>query len=465
MTDPTVLGMTHSTCPTCGELVPARVEERRGCVHFRKLCAEHGESSALVWSDVESYLAHQRVVKPAWVPRAHAGDDASPCPDGCGSCSRHEQHLCMPIVEITSRCDMACPVCLVDAGGRGRDMSLDDFGAVLDRLIAAEGQIDVLNLSGGEPTIHPRFMDIVDAAVGRPEIVRVSVSTNGTRLLDDRALLRDLKARDVVVSLQFDGTSDDIYKALRGRPLADEKTRALEALADTDITTSLTMTAARGVNDGEFGAVLDVLFSRPNVVSLMVQPVSFAGRARSMDAGAMRMTIPDVLDALGRAGNAFVSADDFAPLPCSHPLCFALSYYLIHDSGEATALSRIAPVSTMLDTIANRTVFGLDAGEQERLRELVYELWSGPAAALPEGEAVLSTVRRLLRDLSCPCSRFDPRRTFTVAERHLKSIFIHAFQDGDTFDLARARRCCNGYPQPDGRIVPACVMNCLGRRP
>jgi hypothetical protein len=240
--------------------------------------------------------------------------------------------------------------------------------------------------------------------------------------------------------------------------------RTLDALTEADVTTSLTMTVARGVNDDQFGAVLDVLFSRSNVVSLMVQPVSFSGRAGSMDADRMRMTIPDVLSALGHAGNALVREEDFAPLPCSHPLCFALSYYLVHDSGDATALSRIAPVSTMLDTIANRTVFGLDAGEHERLRELIYELWSGPVAAVPEGEAVLSTLRRLLRDLSCPCSRFDPRKTFAMAERRLKSIFVHAFQDRDTFDLARARRCCNGYPQPDGKIVPACVMNCMGRR-
>jgi 7,8-dihydro-6-hydroxymethylpterin dimethyltransferase len=46
----------------------------------------------------------------------------------------------------------------------------------------------------------------------------------------------------------------------------------------------------------------------------------------------------------------------------------------------------------------------------------------------------------------------------------VKSIFIHAFQDADTFDLARVRRCCNAYAQPDGKLIPACVHNVLGRR-
>ena len=53
---------------------------------------------------------------------------------------------------------------------------------------------------------------------------------------------------------------------------------------------------------------------------------------------------------------------------------------------------------------------------------------------------------------------------FTLFERRVKSVFIHAFQDAETFDLARVRRCCQAYPQPDGSLVPACVRNVL-RRP
>ena len=116
----------------------------------------------------------------------------------------------------------------------------------------------------------------------------------------------------------------------------------------------------------------------------------------------------------------------------------------------------------MMDCLANRTIFGLDEEEHDNLKDMIYELWSGPAGSAPDTEAVVATLRKILDELSC-CG-FDPRRAFTIAERRIKSIFIHAFQDADTFDLARARRCCNVYPQPDGKLIPACVHNVLRRK-
>jgi hypothetical protein len=114
-----------------------------------------------------------------------------------------------------------------------------------------------------------------------------------------------------------------------------------------------------------------------------------------------------------------------------------------------------------MDSLANRTVFGLDSEEQENLKDMIYEIWSGPAGTAPDSEAVMETLRRILDEMSCSC--FDPRKAFTIAERHIKSIFIHAFQDAETFDLSRVRRCCQAYPQPDGKLIPACVHNVLGR--
>jgi hypothetical protein len=127
-----LLGVTQSVCGTCRSLVPARVESDGRDVFFRKFCPAHGETRVLVRACVDEYIASQRFVKPAWSPLEFAGDSQAPCPDGCGFCDRHEQHLCMPIVEITSRCNLDCPVCLVDAG-KAWDMPLDEFRVLLDR--------------------------------------------------------------------------------------------------------------------------------------------------------------------------------------------------------------------------------------------------------------------------------------------------------------------------------------------
>ncbi len=454
------LGMTHSACGLCRRIVPAKVVTDGRDVYFEKFCRTHGQSKALVYRDVDNYLRTQRYVKPAWMPREHAGASGAACPDGCGLCDRHEQHLCLPIVEITSRCDLSCPICIADAGRRW-DMTVEQFAALMDTLVRAERQIDVLNLSGGEPLLHPDLLRIVDEALARPQIVRVSISTNGLELLRRPELLQQLRRRNVVVSLQFDGFDDRVYEVLRGRRLLNEKNEILARLAEASISTSLTITVAGGVNEDQFPEILRYFFLQSHIVCLTIQPVALAGRATRAGGGINRLTIPDVLKSLDTAGDPRVRAADFAPLPCSDPRCFCLAYYLMLDDGGTVSLNRLTDASRLMDMLANRTVFGLDGEEQDRLKDLVYELWSGPAGSAPDGEAVMRTLRRIMDAVgACGC---EPRAAFTLAERHIKSIFIHAFQDADTFDLSRVRRCCQAYPQPDGKLIPACVHNVLTR--
>ena len=153
------------------------------------------------------------------------------------------------------------------------------------------------------------------------------------------------------------------------------------------------------------------------------------------------------------------------PLPCGHPLCFSLAFYIMLDgagpNGGTVSLTRLIDASQWLDMLANRTVFGLDEEEHQRMKDMIYDLWSGPAGTAPDSEAVIKTLRGVLDEMAT--QQFDPRRAFAITERRVKSIFIHAFQDGETFDLARVRRCCNAYPLPDGTLVPACVHNVLRR--
>lgn len=457
------LGITQSVCPTCRSIVPAKVEVDNDSVFFRKFCRQHGQSRSVVRRGLNEYLSAHRYVKPAWRPRESAGDDTRPCPKGCGFCSRHEQHVCMPIIEITSRCNMACPICIADAG-KCWDLSVDRFRAVLDALLRAEGQVDVLNLSGGEPLIHPDILEIVDAAAGREDIVRVSISTNGRELLRRPGLLESLARRNVVISLQFDGFDDDAYRLLRAEPLAAEKRDVLAALEEADVSTSLTMTLAGGVNEAELPAAVAHLFEHDHVVSLMIQPMALAGRAVHLAGRVQRVTIPDAIRLLGACGHPAVHGEDFVPLPCSHPLCFSLAFYLRLADGGAVSIGQMLNAPKLLDSITNRGLFGLDGEEFDRLRERVYDLWSGPAGSAPDTEAVMKTLSAVMREAANGRDGFDARKAFCLAERHINSIFIHAFQDADTFDLARVRRCCNAYPQPDGSLIPACVHNVIGRR-
>ncbi len=454
------LGVTQSTCNTCRRIVATKIVTDGLYVYFQKFCPVHGDSQNLVHKDLSVYLETQRYVKPAWIPREFSGKSEKPCPQGCGFCKRHEQHLCLPIIEITSKCNLTCPICIVDAG-RKWEMSVEEFRTVIDRLIRAEKQVDVLNISGGEPLIHSRVLEIIDEALSRPEIVRVSVSTNGLALLRHSHLVHELYKRNVVVSLQFDGFDDNVYQALRGRKLWKQKMRILDLLADTGISTSLTVTAASRINVAQLPQIVDYFFGQPHIVSMMIQPLSFAGRASKLTDQIERLSVADVIKQLDGTDNGRVNASDFVPLPCSHPLCFSLAYYLVLDNGDTVSLNRLVDASTMLDSLANRTIFGLDSEEYDRLKDMVYEMWSGPSGSVPDSDTVMKTLRNILDDISS--LNFDARRAFTAAEKYIKSIFIHSFQDVETFDLSRARRCCQAYPLPDGRLMPVCVYNVLYR--
>lgn len=468
----TMLGMTTSACRSCHSLIPTKIVADGNNVYFRKICPTHGESKTLIRHNLADYLRTLRYVKPAWQQEVFNGHSELGCPNGCGFCEHHEQHLCMPLLEITNRCNLVCPCCLNSSGTKSGnpsdlwEITRDEFGAILDGLIKAEKQIDVLTLSGGEPLLHPDILALLDDAVARKEIIRVSVSTNGLKLLSTPSLLPELRARNVVISLQFDGFRDDTYQTLRGRPLLREKQSILAKLKEADITTSLTMTAATGINDDQFPEILRLLFSEKHIVSLMIQPMAFVGRGVEMVGSMERLTIPEVVRLLGKAGHPAVNTDDFVPLPCSHPLCFSLAFYLMTTTGGAISLGKLTDAATMLDCLSNRVFFGLNADEHQKLKQLVYDLWSGPNALTPDSDAVLQSLRMILRSISDASTGtgFDPRKVFTAAERNVKSIFIHAFQDADTFDISRVRRCCQAYPQRDGSLVPACVRNVLKSR-
>jgi 7,8-dihydro-6-hydroxymethylpterin dimethyltransferase len=454
------LGTTTSTCGECGRLLPARIHLQQDGAWFHKHCPEHGPQRVRFYGDAEQYLRLSRFHRAGSKPLAFATKADKGCPDSCGLCPEHEQHVCMPIIEITDHCDLACPICLV----RNRSsfhLTRQQVARILDALIAGEGQLDIVNLSGGEPTLNPDFREIVEECVSRAQVLRVSVSTNGLRLAAEPDLLRFLADRNVVVSLQFDGFEDGVYERLRGRPLLSQKLRLIDAASALDAPMSLTATAAAGVNEAHINDLPRLLFERRNILSLMFQPAAYVGMGSALCQPENRTTIPDVTRQLDGACNGLVSAGDFSPLPCSHPACFSLAFYLRVGDGEFVPFKRLVPIDRYMDVLQNRAIFGTDAESFEGIREAVYELWSGPAGQSPDSERALRAVKTMLAAINR--TGYQPARAIAVAERSIKSIFIHQFMDLHTFDLARARKCCNVYPLADGRMMPACVYNCLRR--
>jgi len=453
---------TRSTCPVCRRLTQARTVGRGGKIFLQTFCADHGLTEALVYDDEAFYLAAQDFCKPGTMQRLYAGRITSGCPEDCGFCPDHEQHICMPIIEITDHCDMACPVCLVRTDGTYH-MELDDLKAMVDRLLLAEGQIQVLSLSGGEPTMHPRYGEILEYLTSLEDVVRVSVSTNGLRLARDPELLALHKELDVVVSLQFDGFTPTTYERLRGRgDVAAVKRELLDRLVAEDMAASLTVTAARGVNEHEFPALVQYFLQSDNLLSITVQPFSHEGTGRAFGHDPNdRVTVTEVMRLLSDGSNGVVEPDDFTPLPCSHPSCFCLTFLLQVEGGGWLPIKRVLGVDDYLSLIRNRSYISPDGENVDRLKGLLYELWSGPAMRLPQSEGALGTMKSILKEIDRRGG--SAKSNVRIAERRMKSLFIHQFMDAETFDVSRVRRCCTVYPKEDGRIYPMCAYNVLYR--
>lgn len=463
--DAELVATTRGVCPVCRRLLPASVLRRGREILLERDCPEHGRAVGLLSSDAEFYLKSLSVIKPGTVPLAFSTEVRKGCPEDCGLCPSHEQHTCMPVIEITERCDLDCPICLADGGrgrGTGRDLGLDDVKVILDMLVRAEGTLELINISGGEPALHPEIRDIVRLC-RRPEIVRTSISTNGLRLAEDDALLDFLVENDVLVSLQFDGFSGDVYRRLRGADILAAKEKVLAKMESRQAPLSLVVTVAKNVNEGEIGRILEYFFSHDHVVSLMFQPLSHTGRGEGPPYDPRdRLTVPDVIGIIAAASAGRLERGDFTPLPCSHPACFALTYLLRLDDGSLTPLPRLVSVETCLDIIKNRSLPGLDSASFARIKDCLYEIWSSTGTA-PDSRKVLAAIKSMMREISGPGRDFSPRAALAVGERRIKSIFIHHFMDEDTFDLSRAVRCCSHYPLRDGRLMPACTYNVLYR--
>jgi uncharacterized radical SAM superfamily Fe-S cluster-containing enzyme len=299
--------------------------------------------------------------------------------------------------------------------------------------------------------------------VRRKEIGIVSVSTNGLSLARDEDLIRALRDRGVVISLQLDGFQPETTERLRGRrDLGEIKRRLVERILELGASLSLTVTLARGVNEHELPGILQLLFQHERVLSVMVQPVAHAGRAAEQPTGdpVDALTVPDVVRLLAQSSGGALEPEDFTPLPCSHPACFALTYLMKTEAGELIPLPRIVEAESYLDIIKNQALFNTDTDTLLRVRDSLYALWSSDGI-IPNRDAVLKTVRQILLDLNRLGGEPAHREVLDLGTRHIKSIFIHHFMDRYTFDLSRLIKCCNHYPQTDGRLLPACARNNL----
>jgi 7,8-dihydro-6-hydroxymethylpterin dimethyltransferase len=449
-----LLTETHALCPRCLQVLDAVAVERDGKVWLRRQCPDHGSVETLVLSDAAWWHWSRRFVRPGRAPAHAATAHRYGCPYDCGFCPDHQQHACVTVFEITEACNLTCPACFA-GDAHVRHVSLEQVRGMAGGLLKAEGgQADVVMLSGGEPTLHPQFLEIADELRGLP-IRYIIVNSNGVRFAQHPSFASQVAERDMLVYLQFDGFSPRTYRALRGREdLLDMKLRALENLAEAGARVVLVATVVGGLNDGEVGEIVRFGATHRGVRAVSLQPQFGEGRHVAFDPQD-RVTLTDVIDAIGRDSGIF-ERDDFVPIPCCDPMCTAASYAWVSGE-EVTPVTRMVPVETYLDYLENTAMpnlseaFRADVAEMRGVLERLYSK-SSPPGSQRQTEAFL-----------CACGPLVDLDRVDDLPGEVFAVTIEGFMDRFNFDVSRVSRCCIQEALPDGRIVPFCAYNTLYR--
>ena len=440
--------LTRSICPDCKRVIDAHILLRDNKVIMRKRCPDHGLFESLIYGDAEMYVNIAKYNKPGSIPLKFTTDIVEGCPHDCGLCPDHQQHVCLGIIEINSACNMDCPLCFADAGA-GYNLTLSEVEDILDHLVETEGNPEVVQFSGGEPTIHKDIIPMIRAAKER-NIEHVMLNTNGRRIAYDDEFLAELAELQPAIYFQFDGFDSETYRIIRGEPdILPEKILALDRLAAAKIPVVLVPAIERGVNDHEVGAILKFGFEHPAIFGINFQPAFHTGRHDDHDP-MQRMTIPDVLQLMEAQTDGLVMKSDFVPVPCCFPTCNSVTYAYI-EGDTVLPLTRILDVDDYLDYITN----GVLPNFNDEVKKALEGLWS--SSTIPSSEKASQDFA-----LSCAACGFDV--DLGPLNGTIFMIMLQDFMDPWTFNQKNLMKCCKEILLPDGKQIPFCAYHSVGYR-
>ena len=402
-----------SICATCYRKVEAKIVFQDDNVYLLKRCPDHGVERVLIADDVDYYRRCREIFsKPPEMPQVYNTPVKWGCPYDCGLCTDHEQHSCLTLVEVCDYCNLRCPVCYASSGPeRQQFRTLDQIEKMLDAVVRNEGHPDVVQLSGGEPTFHPNFFEIVEMAKARP-IRHLMVNTNGVRIAQEEDFARRLAdyKEDFEVYLQFDSFEREPLMQLRGADLRRIREQAVEKLNRYNISTTLVVTLKKGLNDHEIGKTIDYALKQPCVRGVTFQPIQDAGRleswvtadhvetapegalplsrslrqggdfdcdlpdssnegsyVRNFNPATDRLTLTQVRRKILEQTKVF-RPEDIIPVPC-HPDSLAMAYAL-KVNGKVSPLTSMIPPEVLISGAANTILYEQEPAVRDGLFKL-----------------------------------------------------------------------------------------------
>jgi len=438
---------TTSLCPICLKRIGAKILFEDEKVFMHKTCKEHGFFKTIIATDIDYYKNIRNYNKASEMPLQFSTPVEYGCPYDCGLCVDHEQHSCLSIVEITDRCNLSCPTCYAMSSPHyGRHRTVEEVEKMLDIIVANEGEPDVVQISGGEPTIHPHFFEILDIAKRKP-IKHLMVNTNGIRIANDPGFAEKLATYmpDFEIYLQFDSFKPEVLEYLRGKDLTDIRVKAIEKLNELNLSTTLVVTMQKDLNDDECGKIIDYALQQKCVRGVTFQPVQIAGRNEA-DAPEHRLTLTEVRQNILDQTDVF-QPNDIIPVPCN-PDALAMGYVLKLGQERFPLTRYLDPQILLNNSSRNTIVYEQDEG----LKDQLIKIFSTGVSV----DKVQGNVHQLLcclPDVYAPGLQYD----------NLFRIIIMNFMDAYDFDVRAVKKSCVHIVNKDGKLIPFENMNLFYR--
>ncbi len=471
----------ETLCPDCGAIIPGRVFVADGAVFMEKSCPDHGHFRDRLSSDATLYAKAQW-----WTFQERPGQrrpqvsGAEHCPSDCGLCNQHLSGTCLGQIDLTNRCNMNCPICFASAGATGYvvEPDYDQVVRQLKTLRELDPPATAVQFTGGEPTIHPEFLQIVSTAAGMG-FSHIQIATNGLKMADEKFARRAGEAGLHTLYLQFDGVGEEPYRHTRNHPgIWEKKLAVIENCRALGLKVCLVPTILMGINDGQVGEIFRFAVDNIDTVSaISFQPVSFTGRIDEKELAARRYTLGDLAHGIADASGASPLRDMYplsivVPLsqilealtgrakitPSCHPDCAFGTYFLVSPEGKAYPFPQVINVEGMFSQM-NRIAADIRRKGKltwfDKIRVMRMFKRHFNADAAPPG----LDVKRFVRSLEGLVDKHKGRgEGEKVTYKTLLCAGMH-FQDRYNFDVDRIRRCVILYSTPAG-VFPFCTYNC-----
>ncbi|MGV3466648.1 MAG: radical SAM protein [Heyndrickxia sp.] len=444
----TYYDLTISICSKCLRKVEAKIIFENEKVYMVKTCMKHGKEKVLISTDIEYYKWCRDFIKPSEMPHRWNTTIKYGCPYDCGLCPDHEQHSCLTLLEITERCNLKCPICYAESSPHtGTFRTLEQIEFMLNAIVENEKEPDIIQISGGEPTIHPQFFEILDMVKSKP-VKHIMVNTNGLKVAGDKEFVKKLAEYKpgFEIYLQFDSFEADALKELRGVDLTKVRQKAIDNLNEYNISTTLVVTLKKGLNDHEVGKIIQYGLKQKCVRGVTFQPIQSAGRLEDFDPKTDRLTLSEVRQMIIDQSGIF-GDKDMVPVPC-HPDSLAMGYaFKMNDT--VTPLTGMIDHRILLEGERNTIVFEQD----ENIRNMIFKVFSLNHS--PDSSAML------LKDLLCCLPKVN--LPGDIGYDNVFRVIIMQFQDAHNFDVRSVKKSCVHIAHPDGRIIPFDTYNLFYR--